>query len=49
MLGDGDLCTMEGMMQKHYQHRVPKENNIRGDMGTSIVFSIVVLVLLSLA
>jgi len=27
-LGDGDLCTMEGMMQKHYQHRVPKEPNI---------------------
>jgi len=24
-LGDGDLCTMEGMTQKHYQHRVPKE------------------------
>jgi len=29
-LGDGDLCTMEGMMQKHYQHRVPKEMGIRG-------------------
>lgn len=24
-LGDGDLCTMEGLTQKHYQHRVPKE------------------------
>lgn len=22
----GDLMTMEGMFQKHYQHRVPKEN-----------------------
>eukprot|EP00929_Paragymnodinium_shiwhaense_P116838 TRINITY_DN867_c2_g2_i1.p1 TRINITY_DN867_c2_g2~~TRINITY_DN867_c2_g2_i1.p1 ORF type:complete len:766 (-),score=171.14 TRINITY_DN867_c2_g2_i1:185-2482(-) len=26
-LGDGDLCTMEGMMQKHFQHRVPKESS----------------------
>lgn len=25
-LEDGDLCTMEGMMQKHYQHTVPREN-----------------------
>merc|ERR1719337_503158 len=25
-LGDGDLCTMEGMFQKHFQHRVPKED-----------------------
>ena len=23
-LGDGDLCTMEGMTQKYYKHRVPK-------------------------
>jgi len=30
MLSNGDLCTMEGMLQKHYQHRVPKENNISG-------------------
>lgn len=29
MLGDGDLCTMEGMTQKHYQHRVPREENIQ--------------------
>jgi len=29
-LGDGDLCTMEGMFQKHFQHRVPKEGNVRG-------------------
>jgi len=29
-LGDGDLCTMEGMMQKHYQHRVPKEGYVQG-------------------
>jgi alkylated DNA repair dioxygenase AlkB len=28
ILGDGDLCTMEGMTQKHFQHRVPKENNV---------------------
>merc|ERR1712216_959682 len=24
-LGNGDICTMEGLTQKHYQHRVPKE------------------------
>eukprot|EP00929_Paragymnodinium_shiwhaense_P098772 TRINITY_DN60261_c0_g1_i1.p1 TRINITY_DN60261_c0_g1~~TRINITY_DN60261_c0_g1_i1.p1 ORF type:complete len:638 (-),score=124.24 TRINITY_DN60261_c0_g1_i1:39-1952(-) len=24
-LNSGDLCTMEGLTQKHYQHRVPKE------------------------
>lgn len=24
-LGDGDLCTMEGLTQKHYRHRVPPE------------------------
>lgn len=29
-LGDGDLCTMEGMFQKHFQHRVPKEGNVNG-------------------
>merc|ERR1719335_327058 len=29
-LGNGDLCTMEGMLQKHYQHRVPKEGTING-------------------
>merc|ERR1711862_820467 len=31
MLGDGDLCTMEGMLQKHFQHRVPKEGNVEGE------------------
>ncbi|CAE8626792.1 unnamed protein product, partial [Polarella glacialis] len=30
LLGDGDLMTMEGMTQKHFQHRVPKEDNITG-------------------
>ncbi|CAE7358240.1 Alkbh3 [Symbiodinium pilosum] len=25
-LSDGDLCTMEGMTQKWYKHRVPKES-----------------------
>lgn len=30
MLGDGDLCTMEGMFQKHFQHRVPKEGHVEG-------------------
>eukprot|EP00927_Polykrikos_kofoidii_P028043 TRINITY_DN24544_c0_g1_i2.p1 TRINITY_DN24544_c0_g1~~TRINITY_DN24544_c0_g1_i2.p1 ORF type:complete len:978 (-),score=143.05 TRINITY_DN24544_c0_g1_i2:117-3050(-) len=29
-LDNGDLCTMEGMTQKHYQHRVPKEGNVQG-------------------
>jgi len=29
-LGDGDLCTMEGMLQKHFQHRVPNEGNVSG-------------------
>mmetsp|Transcript_30355 Transcript_30355/g.86898 ORF Transcript_30355/g.86898 Transcript_30355/m.86898 type:complete len:409 (+) Transcript_30355:103-1329(+) len=29
-LGDGDLCTMEGMTQKHYQHRVPPEGTVEG-------------------
>eukprot|EP00933_Yihiella_yeosuensis_P076532 TRINITY_DN86358_c0_g1_i1.p1 TRINITY_DN86358_c0_g1~~TRINITY_DN86358_c0_g1_i1.p1 ORF type:complete len:231 (+),score=33.14 TRINITY_DN86358_c0_g1_i1:49-693(+) len=27
-LSAGDLLTMEGMMQKHFQHRVPKEDYI---------------------
>lgn len=27
-LGNGDFCTMEGMVQKHYQHRIPKEGNV---------------------
>lgn len=30
LLGNGDLMTMEGMVQKHYQHRVPKEEGIEG-------------------
>lgn len=29
-LGDGDLCTMEGMFQKHLLHRVPKEDTPHG-------------------
>lgn len=29
-LASGDLMTMEGMTQKHMQHRVPKEDNIQG-------------------
>lgn len=28
VLGSGDLLTMEGMMQKHFQHRVPREDNV---------------------
>jgi len=27
-LGNGDMMTMEGMVQKHMQHRVPREENI---------------------
>ncbi|CAE7303064.1 unnamed protein product [Symbiodinium natans] len=27
LLRSGDLCTMEGLMQKHYLHRVPKERH----------------------
>lgn len=30
LLGNGTLCTMEGMTQKHYRHRVPKERNVPG-------------------
>jgi len=30
LLGNGDLMTMEGMVHKHFQHRVPKEGNING-------------------
>lgn len=29
MLGSGDLLTMEGMVQKHFQHRVPREENVK--------------------
>merc|ERR1711972_574632 len=28
LLGSGDMLTMEGMTQKHYQHRVPKEDGV---------------------
>lgn len=30
ILGPGDLMMMEGMVQKHFQHRVPKEENVEG-------------------
>merc|ERR1711874_543420 len=30
LLGSGDIMTMEGMTQKHFQHRVPKEDDIEG-------------------
>jgi len=30
VLNSGDLLTMEGMMQKHYMHRVPKEGYVDG-------------------
>lgn len=33
MLSSGMLCTMEGMVQKHYQHCVPKEKE---DLGPRI-------------
>merc|ERR1711959_496187 len=29
-LNSGDLMTMEGMLQKHFQHRVPKEEVVEG-------------------
>lgn len=29
-LEDGDLCTMEGLCQKHYRHRVPRQRDIEG-------------------
>lgn len=29
-LEDGDLCTMEGLCQKHYRHRVPPEPQEKG-------------------
>jgi len=29
-LENGDLCTMEGLCQKHYRHRVPLERTIEG-------------------
>lgn len=28
LLEDGDLCTMEGLCQKHYRHRVPPEEDV---------------------
>ena len=35
-LADGDLCTMEGMTQKHYMHRVPEEEGPEGPVGPRI-------------
>lgn len=29
VLGNGDMMTMEGMMQKHFQHRVPREGDVK--------------------
>jgi len=29
-LEDGDLCTMEGLCQKHYRHRVPRQKSVQG-------------------
>lgn len=28
-LENGDLCTMEGLCQKHYRHRVPREKEVK--------------------
>ena len=39
--GDGDMMTMEGMTQKHFQHRVPKEALVlrqRTSDGSSLSF-----------
>jgi len=33
-LGNGDICTMEGLTQKHYLHRIPRDN--RRDTGARI-------------
>lgn len=30
LLEHGDLCTMEGLCQKHYRHRVPREVAVKG-------------------
>jgi len=30
VLEDGDICTMEGLMQKHYKHRVSKDGRAKG-------------------
>jgi len=30
LLNSGDMMTMEGMMQKHFQHRVPREGSVDG-------------------
>jgi len=27
-LRDGDICTMEGLMQKNYEHRIPPQRNV---------------------
>lgn len=29
-LEDGDLCSMEGLCQKHYRHRVPRQKAVDG-------------------
>lgn len=29
VLRNGDICTMEGMLQRHYKHRVPREPRVR--------------------
>jgi len=29
VLQNGDLCSMEGLMQKHYRHRVPPESHVQ--------------------
>jgi alkylated DNA repair dioxygenase AlkB len=30
ILEDGDICTMEGLFQKHYKHKVPPEHRVTG-------------------
>lgn len=42
MLGNGDLCTMEGMFQKHFQHRVPKEISAASDPRINLTWRYVV-------
>merc|ERR1711948_34492 len=43
VLSDGDLCTMEGLVQKHYLHRVPKENGKGTETRINLTWRWVVL------
>ena len=36
MLANGDMMTMEGMTQKHFQHRVPKDG-VAGEARNAVL------------